>query len=386
MYQLPIETIIYDIACKFLSLHDISQIALLNKTLYTYISARKEYILLNFYHTVLDIPGSHALGFSFFNSILNYFDYEYESSSLHMLILREPFIFAPLIPRGINKKYFVFIDGGTPSWKTAYFDIGYWLDVEGISKGNLDYVKWYFTVFCKHRPEGLHNCAMNVAADHGQLEVLKWLHDQGYNSISEYAMDSAANNGHLNVVQFLHENRTEGCTTAAIDTAAMNGHFDVIQFLTENRNEGCTTDAIDYAVEIGRIDIVKYLLEHRHGGITQASIYSATMNNRLDILQLLHDYFVFDYKDVQIIQFAILNNNLNMVLWLLEIGFSLTEESLYYAASEGHLEIFRFIYTTYPELGNIFIALDKARKNGCRQIIAYISLVCLNKKLRHFFR
>ena len=48
-------------------------------------------------------------------------------------------------------------------------------------------------------------------------------------------MDLAAEHGHLDVVKLLHKNRKEGCTTYAIDWAARNGHLDVVKWLHENR-------------------------------------------------------------------------------------------------------------------------------------------------------
>ena len=54
----------------------------------------------------------------------------------------------------------------------------------------------------------------------GDLDVVKWLHENRSEGCSIWAMDYAANNGHLEIVKFLHENRTEGCTTCAMDNAA----------------------------------------------------------------------------------------------------------------------------------------------------------------------
>lgn len=87
-----------------------------------------------------------------------------------------------------------------------------------------------------------------------------------YNTIrwSADAMDFAARLGQLNVIKFLHENRTEGCTTDAMDFAAMRGRLDIVKFLNENRAEGYVY-AMDRAATYGHFDIVKYLYENAGG-------------------------------------------------------------------------------------------------------------------------
>ena len=76
-------------------------------------------------------------------------------------------------------------------------------------------------------------------------------------------LDSAAKSGNLDLVRFLHENRTEGCTTDAIDGAAACGRLDIVRFLHENRTEGCTPRAMDNAATFGDLDIVRFLHENR---------------------------------------------------------------------------------------------------------------------------
>ncbi|KAG6941577.1 hypothetical protein JG687_00019571 [Phytophthora cactorum] len=39
---------------------------------------------------------------------------------------------------------------------------------------------------------------------------------------------------------WLHHNRSEGCSTNAIDLAASHGHLDVLKFLQQHRCEGYT--------------------------------------------------------------------------------------------------------------------------------------------------
>lgn len=78
---------------------------------------------------------------------------------------------------------------------------------------------------------------VNAAARRGQLDMIKWFHNNDNECFNEYSMNYAAGNGHFNVVKWLHENRTERCFGIALTLAAENGHFEVVKFLYENRKE-----------------------------------------------------------------------------------------------------------------------------------------------------
>ena len=76
-----------------------------------------------------------------------------------------------------------------------------------------------------------------------------------------------AENGHLDVVKWLHVNKNRnckqsGCTTDAMDYAAKYGHLDVVKWLHENRKEGCSSYAMNWAVRNGYLNVVKYLNEN----------------------------------------------------------------------------------------------------------------------------
>ena len=61
--------------------------------------------------------------------------------------------------------------------------------------------------------------AIDVAAAHGHLEIVKWLHEHSVEGYTTNAMDLAASNGYLEIVKWLHEHRIIGCIYRAIDSA-----------------------------------------------------------------------------------------------------------------------------------------------------------------------
>ncbi|KAG1695063.1 hypothetical protein DVH05_020990 [Phytophthora capsici] len=133
--------------------------------------------------------------------------------------------------------------------------------------------------------------AMDTAAAHGRLDIVKWLHVHRDEKCSTKAMDVAAANGYLEIVQWFHGNREEGCTTKAMDGAAGNGHVHVAEWLHRNRSEGCTSDAIDQAVQNGHLDAVKWLYKNRLAGGTAKALTDSISRGHVLVASWLHAHF-----------------------------------------------------------------------------------------------
>ena len=74
-----------------------------------------------------------------------------------------------------------------------------------------------------------------MAAAHGHVRLLP--HVTGFTA---RAMDLAARHGHLDVVKWLHEKPPEGCTTYAMNWAAAFGHLDVVKGFTRTAPRAAT--------------------------------------------------------------------------------------------------------------------------------------------------
>eukprot|EP01133_Synstelium_polycarpum_P007923 gene7923-9308_t len=104
--------------------------------------------------------------------------------------------------------------------------------------------------------------ALVNAAGGGHLDVVKMLHFHKGPPMwlidGARAMEFAAEHGYIKVVRFLHESRTEGCSSYALTMASMNGHYDVVEYLLNNRTEGQLDQALKAAVR--HPDIVRLLM------------------------------------------------------------------------------------------------------------------------------
>ena len=102
-----------------------------------------------------------------------------------------------------------------------------------------------------------HPYAKWYAAKNGHLEILKYLHEQGY-PWHFFCMTDAAFRGHLDCLKYA---RDHGCGwhPELIGWAASGGHLEILKYLHEH---GCPRDEnLVLEVEIENLDCLKYLLE-----------------------------------------------------------------------------------------------------------------------------
>ncbi|OQR89535.1 ribosome-recycling factor [Thraustotheca clavata] len=125
---------------------------------------------------------------------------------------------------------------------------------QAVSAGQLEIVKYLFS----HGESGT-GIGLPLAADHGHIEIVKYLHQESMDEGGPVVMDLAAANGHLDIVKYLHKHTTAGCTHIALREAAMNGHEDVVEFLLKNRSEGNRLLAWKYARRYGYESIATLL-------------------------------------------------------------------------------------------------------------------------------
>lgn len=101
---------------------------------------------------------------------------------------------------------------------------------------------------------------LDIAAERGHLEVVKWLHDVAEVPFSDRTAEVASVNGFLKVVNYL-------CTAGAnikhssIQKAIRYGYLDVLKCLTKLKPEFCSRSTLEYAIEWGDPTIIKYCVD-----------------------------------------------------------------------------------------------------------------------------
>ena len=92
------------------------------------------------------------------------------------------------------------------------------------------------------------------AAEHGHLEVLKWVRNNGGPWTAD-AADMASLNGNLDVLKWIRNNGGEWTHWAA-DGAAEHGHLETLKWI-RNNGGNWTSDAADWAAKDGHLETLQ---------------------------------------------------------------------------------------------------------------------------------
>jgi len=106
---------------------------------------------------------------------------------------------------------------------------------------------------------------IKVAADKGNLEILKYCFSNGCPCDEEESYKQAAIGGHLDCLRFLFDKAKPSRETEkkAAHQAAGKGHTDILKYFVEERKiaDGVKIDCAANAAGYGQLDCLKYLVE-----------------------------------------------------------------------------------------------------------------------------
>ncbi|CAL6387156.1 unnamed protein product [Bathycoccus prasinos] len=125
-------------------------------------------------------------------------------------------------------------------------------------QGNVEMVKYCVANEC---PINTWACAR--AAENGQLECLKYLHEEAKAPWDSWTASWAAKNGHLHILEYLVERKYDKFDETACWHAAEKGHLDCLKYLHETAKAPWNSGAVRYAHENNQTECVQYLLDKR---------------------------------------------------------------------------------------------------------------------------
>ena len=125
-------------------------------------------------------------------------------------------------------------------------------------KGILEMVKYCVVNKC---PGDKGACAS--AADGGELECLKYLHEEVKAPWDYDTAMFAACNGHLHILEYLVEQKYDKYRKSACSVAAARGNLDCLKFLHETAKAPWDSDAVEGAHKKNRSECLQYLLDNK---------------------------------------------------------------------------------------------------------------------------
>jgi len=124
-------------------------------------------------------------------------------------------------------------------------------------QGNVEMVKYCVANEC---PINTWACAR--AAENGQLECLKYLHEEAKAPWDSWTATRAAQNGHLHILEYLVERKYNKYYNLACERAAENGHLDCLKYLHETAKASWDEDAVREAHKNNHPECLQYLLDN----------------------------------------------------------------------------------------------------------------------------
>ena len=277
------------------------------------------------------------------------------------------------LPTQLCEKLQSVLDKGTTGWTDLYGPLEFIKngDIRGL-KHICDTLEKFHIDYKNQGHYGFVYPAMSVAALHGQLDMLKWLHENGYHGYLN-ACESAAEGGHLECLKFLYENCKEhyewhDCT---FRKAAANGHVECLKFAHSCGHKFHMYVFTD-AAKHGRFECMQFL--HAIGVSMDAHVFScAASYGNLEYIKWLHK--IGCPSNSSACSAAAEKGHLNCLIWLHENGFSWDIQTTLSAAHFEHLECLKYAHTHgcpwHPEIclyaagRDSLECLQYAIENGC---------------------
>ncbi|RHZ00560.1 hypothetical protein DYB37_013719 [Aphanomyces astaci] len=152
--------------------------------------------------------------------------------------------------------------------------------------GHLDVLRFLHA----NRSEGCTELAMDLACEHGHLEVARWgLNEhRSWEGFTECAFDKAAGTNHVIIVELLHFELDAPSTEKTIDLAAENGHVGMVQWLRKHQSSQCCSEkTLGMAAAKGHLDVMEWLHANRSEGGSPCGFTGAAAAGRMDVMQWL---------------------------------------------------------------------------------------------------
>ncbi|TMW59218.1 hypothetical protein Poli38472_007363 [Pythium oligandrum] len=233
--------------------------------------------------------------------------------------------------------------------------------------GHLDVLKY----FHEHVPRANDKWSKSVfrsAGANGHVGVVKWLLEHR----TEGGPSDAAELATVNVVKYLLLNTNIEATIVMMTVVVSSGDLELVRYLHEQRGVCCIDTAVNYAVKIGRLDLVRYLHEH----LAEEWSAEEELADARWIEAHGRSFWAYggdqgELYTTEPLDIAAANNQLEIIQYLHEQGYDATTFAMDEAAAQGHLDIVQFLHEHRSE-GCTTYAMGQAAKNHHMAVVKYL--------------
>ncbi|KAH9128428.1 hypothetical protein LEN26_009108 [Aphanomyces euteiches] len=226
-----------------------------------------------------------------------------------------------------------------------------------------------------HRTFGLRNLCDNlidVVAYKRNMKMFKALLDRGYIGSTFEALNFAVEHGNRDMVLTLLQFRQHDTFhNLSVLTACQNGHLEMIEHIALMEVSHLSNDAcLIAAVESSRLELVEYI--HRLGApLSMQLVDTAASNGCIEILRWLIDKHGMEAENCRAMDLAAANGHIDALIFLNARKFSCSTKAMDGAAQNGHLEIINWLQM-YRTEGCTVNAMNLAASNNHFDVVKWL--------------
>lgn len=265
------------------------------------------------------------------------------------------------------------------------------------AQGRMDLIKWVVETKGEYEVGW---GAMDAACAYDHMDIVMYLNELIGNRCTRRGLELAALHGHLHVVMWLHEFRYyEVRTFLTLENAIRGGHLEVVQFILLNvqvARESWAQDARSAAVRHGKVDILDWIDQFALTNESDTSgkvykppksaVFDAAKTGHLDVIEWLHDRGYY-HDDVDkkvcmseiVVRGAVAGGHERILQWVHDVYAHVLDKHTLRkpicvdsAAHHGRESLLPFLgeypkYYTFTTIG-----FDDAAANGHLQVVKWL--------------
>lgn len=247
--------------------------------------------------------------------------------------------------------------------KLIYIEYKRWMFVPAIRSGSIELVKWLLSHDLVMIPDPI-----GVAAKYNQLSMITPLMELGYRA-TEDSIAKAASAGNIDAIRELFMLRVPA-TERSLYKAAKHGHLETIEYLKQ-RGVANLEQVLNGVLKTDQVEVFRSIFNQLQGRYDNVSRMAAT-HRCINIIKFMYSADVSLPSDI--INYAAKSGCLELVYYLISLGYTPNTSTMYYAIEGQNLDVLRTVLkivsmgSIYEQLLNSLVRTIERRIPTAREI------------------